>query len=260
MLIDVIIYGDQHYDLKSEGLDRTDDIDQAHNHIIDYAIDLKEQGKNVLVLNMGDVFHGTRPRAEVLGRVIRSLNKLENKGIETYIIAGNHDVIDAKDRTSALEPLYAIGYEHIHIIHDITLFNYPEGYTSPLTVVTLPHISKAKAVFEGYKGVQEYIDTLSTNLEKLLPEKSPVIVIGHMNIAGAKTGTESYMIKGAHEDFPEVLKKSKKVNYIFNGHIHRPQLIPNLEGAPIVITGDIQTNDFGERLDQKQFFHLEVEI
>lgn len=255
MKIDVIIYGDQHYDLKSEGIDRTNDIDYAHKQIINYACELKEASKEVLVLNMGDVFHGTRPRAEVMARVIITLKHYEDAEIPCLIIAGNHDVIDQQGRTSALEPLSAIDFEFVRIYHDITKILY-----KGLTVVTLPHISKAKAAEEGFKGVQDYIDIKSMRIEETLLEDKPVIVIGHMNIAGAKTGTESYMIKGAHEDFPEVLKKSKKVNYIFNGHIHRPQLIPNEDGAPIIITGDIQTNDFGERLDTKQFFHLELEV
>jgi DNA repair exonuclease SbcCD nuclease subunit len=256
MKVDVIIYGDQHYDLKTEGIDRTNDIDDAHNQIIDYAIDLKGKKRRVVVLNMGDMFHGTRPRSEVIATAIRTLRKLEEEGIQTYIVAGNHDVIDQQGRTSALEPILAIGFEFVNIVHDITRF---EPYPG-LNVICLPHISKAKAVSEGYKTAQEYIDAKSVEIEEEIDDDTKNIVIGHMNIAGAKTGTETYMIKGAHEDFPRVLKDSDKIDYIFNGHIHRPQIVPNPGGAPIIVTGDIQTNDFGERLDTKIFFHLELEV
>jgi DNA repair exonuclease SbcCD nuclease subunit len=255
MEIDIVIYGDSHYDLKTEGIDRTDDIDNSHDQIIDYVQDLVDENRDVLVLNMGDVFHGTRPRPEVMARVISTFNRLENMGVPTHIIAGNHDVIDQQGRTSSLEPLRSINWQYIHIIHDIIKFEY-----KGVTIVTLPHISKARAIEQGFKGVQDYIDIKSMRIEEVLPEDKPVIVIGHHNIAGAKTGTEGFMIKGAQEEFPKVLKESKKVNYIFNGHIHKPQLIPNEGGAPIIITGDISTNDFGERLDQKQFFHLTLEV
>lgn len=256
MKVRFIIYGDQHLDLKTEGIDRTDDILDAHSQITDYAIEVRKENQETIVLNMGDMFHGTRPRAEVLAKAIQMINVLEHEGIETHIIAGNHDVIDAKDQTSALAPLEAVGYQHINIYHSIELVRLREG----LNLVTVPHISKAKAVNEGYKGVQDYINSKAAEIEEELDEDDINIVIGHMNISGAKTGTESYMIKGAHEDFPSVLKESEKIDYIFNGHIHRPQLIPNGLGAPIIITGDIQTNDFGERLDTKIFFDLEVEI
>jgi DNA repair exonuclease SbcCD nuclease subunit len=252
----LIIYGDQHYDLKSEGIDRTNDIDDSHNQIIDYAINLKNENEDVLVLNMGDVFHGTRPRSEVLATAIRSFRRFERNKIDCFIIAGNHDVIDQAGRTSALEPLEAIGFNYIHIEHDIRLVDWGEK----IDIVLLPHISKARAVEQGFKNAQDYIDSKAEEIEDQLSYDKPCIVIGHMNISGAKTGTETYMIKGSHEDFPKVFKESEKIDYIFNGHIHRPQIVPNAGGAPIVITGDIQTNDFGERLDTKVFFDLEVEI
>jgi len=255
MKLNVIIYGDQHYDLKTEGIDRTNDIDDAHDQIIDYVDELVIQHEEVLVLNMGDVFHGTRPRAEVMARVISTFNRLENLGVPTYILAGNHDVIDQQYKSSALAPLEVIGWQYIRVFHDIQRVNY-----KGLSIVTLPHISKARAVQNGFKGVQDYIDINSKVIDDDLPEDKPVIVIGHLNIAGARTGTEGFMIKGQQENFPEVLKKSKKVNYIFNGHIHKPQLVDNPGGPPIIITGDIQVNDFGERLDTKCFFHLELEV
>lgn len=256
MVIDIIVYGDQHLDLKTEGIDRTDDILDAHKQITDYAIDLKNNGNEVICLNMGDMFHGTRPRAEVIAKAIAMLNVLESNEIETHIIAGNHDIIDARSKTSALEPLVAIGYRYINIHHTVHCRVLRPG----LNLITLPHISKAFAVEQGFKNVQDALDSWATQIEQNLPDDQYNIIIGHMNIEGAKTGTESYMIKGSHEDFPKVLKHSPKINIIFNGHIHRSQLIPNEGGAPIIITGDIQCNDFGERLDQKQFFHLEVEI
>lgn len=254
--VHLIIYGDQHIDLKSEGIDRTDDIVDSHTQISDYAIELKQEDEEVYVLNMGDMFHGTRPRSESISKAIKMMNVFEKHEIPTIVIAGNHDVIDQAEKTSALSPLEAIGYEYIKIYHTIEVVRLREG----LNIITLPHISKARAVKAGYKNIQEYINTTALSIEDELDEDDINIVIGHMNIEGAKTGTESYQIKGAHEDFPRVFKESDKINYIFNGHIHRPQVIPNPDGAPIVITGDIQTNDFGERLDTKVFFHLTLEM
>jgi DNA repair exonuclease SbcCD nuclease subunit len=250
----LIIGGDSHFGLKTEGIDRTDDILDSKIQILKYMLQLKKEGEDVIYLDMGDVFHGTRPTTEVMATAISYYRTIDSEGIDTLIIAGNHDVIDQKGKTSALAPLQAVGFKHLHIYHDITLVSFHPS----LNIVTLPHISKAHAVEEGFKTVQEYIDTKAKGIEEILPENQINIVIGHMNVEGAKTGTESYMIKGAHEDFPQVLKKSKKVNYIFNGHIHRPQVIENPNGPPIIITGDISTNDFGERLDTKVFFDLEL--
>jgi predicted phosphodiesterase len=124
----------------------------------------------------------------------------------------------------------------------------------------LPHISKARAAEQGYKNIQEFIDHKSELIELMLDSNDYNIVIGHMNITGATVGTEEFMIKGAHEDFPDVLKKSSKIDFIFNGHYHKAQIISNPKGAPIIITGSVSVNDFGERSETKSFFDLELNI
>src|SRR5207249_902918 len=44
-----------------------------------------------LVLHAGDVFHHTRPSWSTLSHVVRQLRRLEQAGIPTVVIAGNHD-------------------------------------------------------------------------------------------------------------------------------------------------------------------------
>lgn len=254
MKVNIIVTGDSHYDLKTDGIDRTDDINDAKQQAIDYAVELSKKEK-VIMLDLGDVFHGTHPRAEVIANVIRMYKKLDDAGIDTIVIAGNHDVIDQRGRTSALEPIAAAGFNRIYVEHDINNYEFFN-----INIITLPHISKAKAAEEGFKSLQDYIDTKAAEIEDELNPDDYNIVISHMNIEGALTGTETFMIKGAHEEFPKVIKNSNKINVIFNGHIHRSQIVENPNGAPIVIVGSIQVNDFSERLDRKVFVHLQIEV
>jgi DNA repair exonuclease SbcCD nuclease subunit len=66
------------------------------------------------------------------------------------------------------------------------------------------------------------------------------------------------LIRGSHEDFPEIFKTSDKISYIFNGHYHKSQIIETSKNS-IIVTGSVIVNDFGERNDNKHFFHLQVE-
>jgi len=254
--VDIIISGDKHLDLRTEGIDRTDDICNSATQIIDYAISLKEQGNEVYYIDAGDTFHSTRPRAEVIAKAISLLRRMDLSEIPCHVIDGNHDVIDERGRTSALEPVIAADMALVYVYHDIELRPIRQG----VNLIALPHISKARAYEAGYKNVQCYIEDKAEKIEESLDKYDYNIILSHLNIAGATVGTEEFMIKGAHEDFPEVLKKSKKISYIFNGHFHKCQLINNPGGAPIIVTGDVCTNDFGERLDRKCFFHLELEV
>ena len=254
-MLSIVISGDMHYDLKTESIDRNDDIFNANMQIIEHCLELKNKGNKVIHINAGDVFHGTRPRAETIATVISANNILEENEIETHIISGNHDVIDQAGRTSALEPILAIGYKFINIYHDIQKIK----LSNNVYLITLPHISRAKAVENGFNNAQEYIESKSEEIEKSLLKNDTNIIISHLSLSGAKIGSEEFMIKGNHEDFPECLKNSKKIKYIFNGHYHKAQIIENANGAPIIVTGNIQRNDFGERFDEKCIFVLELE-
>lgn len=259
MNIDLIIHGDMHLDLKTEGIDRNEDILKSMDAIIKYSTKTKKENADTIVLNAGDVFHGTRPRSDTTASAISLYEKFDSLDIENHIIAGNHDVIDEKGRTSALEPIIAANFKHINIYHDIQIANIRNSSKASLNVITIPHISKAKAVENGFKTVQEYINKKCEDINKQLNVNNYNIVLSHMNIGGAAIGSENMMIKGAHEDFPDIFKKSKKINAIFNGHYHKSQVIKTSK-VPIIITGSVIVNDFGERLDNKNFFHLKIEI
>lgn len=254
-MLSIVISGDMHYDLKTESIDRNNDIFDANMQVIEYCLELKNKGNKVIHINAGDVFHGTRPRAETIAAVISANNILEENEIETHIISGNHDVIDQVGRTSALEPILAIGYKFINIYHDIQKIKLSDS----VYLITLPHISRAKAVENGFDNVQNYIEAKCSEIEETLSKGDTNIVISHLSLSGAKIGSEEFMIKGTHEEFPECLKNSKKIDYIFNGHYHKAQLIENPNGAPIIVVGNIQRNDFGERFDEKSFFVLSLE-
>lgn len=260
MKIDLIIHGDMHLDLKTEGVDRNDDIMISMFQILDYSKKIKKENPNSIVLNAGDVFHNTRPKSDTTALAISIFEKFNNFEIENHIIAGNHDVIDEKGRTSALEPIIAANFKHINIYHDIELkcIKYCKESNRSVNLITIPHISKSKAIENGFKTVQEYINSRCEEIEKELFEEDYNIVLSHMNIGGALIGSENMLIKGTHEDFPNIFKTSKKIYCTFNGHYHKAQLINTF--VPIVITGSISVNDFGERKDFKNFFHLKLEI
>ena len=265
MIVDLIVHGDLHLDLKTDGIDRNEDIMKSMNEILEYSKEVKEENENTIVLNAGDVFHNTRPKAETIAVAISLFEKFNNFRIENHIIAGNHDVIDERGRTSALEPIIAANFKHINIYHDIELICLREcntikgsGKEGRLNLITIPHISKSKAVESGFKTVQDYINTKCEEIEEGLNKKDYNIVLSHMNIGGALIGSENMLIKGTHEDFPDIFKRSDKIYCSFNGHYHKSQLLNTK--VPIVITGSVSTNDFGERLDNKNFFHLKLEL
>lgn len=260
MIVDLIITGDLHLDLRTDGIDRNDDIMKAMHEILYYTVKIKKENENTFLLNAGDIFHGTRPKAATIALAISLFEKFNNFSIGTHVIAGNHDVIDEKGKTSALEPIIAANFKSINIYHDIELkcIKYCKKSSKSVNIITIPHISKSKAIDNGFKTVQEYINNMCEEIEENLSTDDYNIVLSHMNIGGAMIGSENMLIKGTHEDFPSIFKTSKKIYCSFNGHYHKSQIINTT--IPIICTGSVSTNDFGERNDTKHFFHLKLEI
>jgi exonuclease SbcD len=92
---------------------RTIDVDDAFTHAID---DILTQNVDVII-HSGDVFHHTRPTWHSLRHFIRQMRRLENAGIPTLVIAGNHDTPRMRTGGSAYSVL-ELALPNIHFVAD----------------------------------------------------------------------------------------------------------------------------------------------
>lgn len=103
---------------------RTVDFERALEQAID---DILERDVDV-ILHAGDVFHHTRPTWQTLRHFIQQFRRIEEAGIPTLVIAGNHDTPRIRTGGSAFSVLdlalpkirFVAEYEDIH---EVDLFN-----------------------------------------------------------------------------------------------------------------------------------------
>ncbi len=81
-MLDIIIHGDMHLDLRTEGIDRNNDIMKSMKDILDYAIEVRRKSECVIILNAGDVFHNTRPRSDTIAKAIAYYAEMEKQEIK----------------------------------------------------------------------------------------------------------------------------------------------------------------------------------
>lgn len=101
---------------------RTIDVDQAFERAI---TDILRRDVD-LVIHSGDVFHHTRPTWHSLRLFIRQMRRIEQAGIPTVVIAGNHDTPRLRTGGSAYSVLdlalpeirFAADYEDVHITEE----------------------------------------------------------------------------------------------------------------------------------------------
>ncbi|MNC75447.1 Calcineurin-like phosphoesterase superfamily domain protein [compost metagenome] len=65
------------------------------------------------------------------------------------------------------------------------------------------------------------------------------------------------MIKGDDQKIPPELFENRKIRYVFDGHIHKPQQFKK-GNSKVVIVGSVECLNMGEREESKRYAIWEV--
>ena len=104
-----VILGDVHFGVGA-ALGKTDKNKRLNSRLLDfsktfdYVIDYMISNDVKIFIITGDIFEYRRPRASELGIFAEKIQRLEEHGIETHIVAGNHDII-ADERSTTIDVL-----------------------------------------------------------------------------------------------------------------------------------------------------------
>lgn len=243
----IAICADTHYDLNDGELKRTEDIDRTFNNIISEAI-----GEEIDVfIHLGDAFDNNHPTADSIAKFIRAISNLEYSMKKTFLMVGNHDIISQAGRTSALEVIDAIGYRNINVV------SVPKVVTiGDVSLMFLPHMAKAHIIEQGYEGdLQNFWEETISDMFKKCTDR--ILIFAHHNISGAVSGSEAWMIKGDEQILPDSIFENRKVIYVFDGHIHKPQVLKKKK-TDVIIVGSAECLNMGEKDDAKKFVIVEV--
>lgn len=253
-----IVIGDSHIGsvsdsyLESNGLERSvNEAFKQFDTVIDYAEERAKHNR-VVILHTGDVFDDNHPSMAYIRMFIERLNRIEELGILTFLLVGNHDANNSGD--SALSPILKIKYRNIKVINEMV--SAIDG--KDINFIFIPHLVKSQFKIkdkDDFKSfVEKYIKEKTSEL--INPEKKNIIV-GHLQYQNAVTGSEERMLKGGINIFPDVDKKN--ISMILLGHIHKRQML-KYGKIPIYYTGSMKVEDFGERDDDKGFLVVNNEL
>lgn len=166
-------------------------------------------------------------------------------------IAGNHDVIESSRGTTTLSPVRVAmeGNEDVFAVFERPGFIELPG----LGVLALPYVARDVET-------TAYGADLTDALRAASATSSPVCVLGHLAVPGARMSSESHeLARGRDVEIPigDVMAILEPV-FVANGHYHDAQIV-KYGGAEIIIPGSPVRLTFGERNDDlKGFTILEV--
>lgn len=164
-----------------------------------------------VAVHLGDLFDGPRPHLALEKLAIQWCNEFERAGIQLHLLAGNHDVVSKGGIFSALAPLKAIDYKHVHV-HD-TMSTYRRHQDAELLFAPFP----SPAAYDGHADWLVQLSILRAHC------KRNVIIFSHLNVEGAKLGEQDWVYRGGDYSLPYGWPMEDDVALVVSGHIHKQQ-------------------------------------
>lgn len=205
--------GDAHYDARTAGFPRFDDVRDALNRAADAAI---EQRADCFIFG-GDLCD---PGSPELVRAICAAQdivwKLDQGGVTSYWLSGNHDTFEDGHGTTTLDPIDQFGREFgSYVIKEPVCDD--ERYSG---IGFLPYVENSRsydpaAVVRGWAA----------------EGKMPKLVVGHLMLEGIAAGSET-------ADFPrgrDVFWPLDELDRLFPdavlvaAHFHKPQVFGRVQ-------------------------------
>jgi len=275
-MVKLLHFADVHLGVENYG--QPDPATGLHTRLLDFLrsfdemIDRAEDEKVDLAIFAGDAYKTRNPSPTHQREFALRIKRLAEQ-CPVVLLAGNHDVYNAKGRASTLD-IFGILSTPGSARYPITVANRP-GVVDVLTdrddvvqVVTLPWVVRshllAGADTAGLTdgGVTKAIeDRLRVVIEGLLGQihpDLPTVLAAHGTVPGAVYGSEHTVMLGREIMLPPELLADGRVDYVALGHIHRHQVLWDLR-PPMIYPGSIDRVDFGEEREPKGFVLAHIE-
>ncbi len=220
-----------------------------------------------LFIILGDLFDRTHV-APAFRELVRKdvIEPLEEKGIETWILAGNHDQPRSTARSTSLDDFR--GYSNVEVFREPTTRVVEIG-SKKVGFLIIPYLHPEQVVQRvkeklGEDVPREQAYELARKIWKeWMAEKSRQmdadfkILLGHFYVEGARISNTTHI-----EHLPNEFSFAKEmipddIEITVFGHIHLHQVVSK---KPLIIyTGAPERIDWGEREDDKGFVTIDTD-
>jgi DNA repair exonuclease SbcCD nuclease subunit len=241
----IVVSSDWHLDHSTYGVQRFGDVAQAVRQTVDAAIAERAD----LYLFTGDLCDpDDGPWAlQSVGFAIEVATALLRRGIASWWLAGNHDVIEDGTGRTTLSPLRALDLPEVRVFEEPSLAFVPgeskfDRSKRRVQLLALPFTATSRN-YDPEKVVRHYDEQLG----------SRAVVAGHMTqLEGAQDGEETTeMPRGRAMKFP--LAACRPGWLKINGHWHDRQVCQGVH-----IQGSVARLTFGEEKNRPGYIVLEI--
>ncbi|MDQ6671310.1 MAG: exonuclease SbcCD subunit D [Chloroflexota bacterium] len=232
---------------------------------LDEAIDGAIQAGVDLVVFAGDIYKTRDPTPTHQREFARRIRRLSSAGVQTLIVAGNHDIPLSAGRATSVDIFRALEVPSVIVARTIGT-HVIQTRNGPLQVLAFPWTVRsavlAQPEFKNHTISELNQAMIDLNRAKLrmdaeaLDASLPTMVIGHAHLFGARIGAERLLTMGNDPMYDMQTFDLPGVDFVALGHIHKHQA---LNYAPTVVyAGSIDRVDFGEQDENKGWVYVEI--
>lgn len=255
----VEVYG--HIDPATGLSSRLLDFLSAFDQLVDYALTNKVD----IVVFCGDAYKSREPSPTHQREFAKRINRLALNGIPVFLLVGNHDLPNARGRATSTEIFDTLALKNIYVSNSPDVYRIHTN-SGIVQVVSLPWPRRsallareeARALpFEQIsQKLQEILTDVIAKCVARLDPALPSVLVAHVWVSGAKTGSEKSMTIGQEHVLLPSNIANQAFDYVALGHIHRRQVL--CEATPVVYAGSLERLDFGEEDDEKGFYVVDI--
>jgi exonuclease SbcD len=233
-------------------------LDQAIDGAIDARIDL--------AVFAGDIYKTRDPTPTHQREFALRIHRLSAAGIQTIIVAGNHDIPLSPGRATSIDIFRALQIPGVTTMRNISRVTV-ETRSGPVQALAFPWTVRSAVLAQPeYKNHtiaelnQAMIDLTRDKLRveaEALDPALPSLVVGHCHVLGARIGAERLLTMGTDPMFDLQTFDLPGVDLVALGHIHKHQAL-SYTNPRVVYAGSIDRVDFGEENEDKGWVYAEI--
>ena len=218
-----------------------------------------------LVLFCGDAYRTRDPSQTHQREFARRIARLTDRGIEVFLLTGNHDLPNAFGRAASLEIFDTLSIRNVTVAQQPDLHRVETG-GGPVQVLAVPWLRRSFLAAQedakdlSFEQQNEYIQGfLEGSVRRILDEvdpDAPTVIAAHVTVGPARVGSERSMMLGTDYVLLPGLFQDRRVDYAALGHIHKHQRLA--EGPPVVYSGSVHRVDFSEEREEKGFMLVDI--
>jgi DNA repair protein SbcD/Mre11 len=233
---------------------------------LDQAIDGAIASEVDVVVFAGDIYKTRDPTPTHQREFARRVFRLSSAGIQTVIVAGNHDIPMSSGRATSVDIFSALEVPSVTVARRMHTYVI-QTRAGPVQIVAFPWSVRsavlAQPEFKNRTIAELNQAMIELNRAKLRSEALaldphvPAVIVGHTHVFGAKIGAERLLTMGTDPMYDLATFDLPGIDFVALGHIHKHQVLRRTDG-PVVYAGSIDRVDFGEQNEDKGWVYVEI--